>query len=379
MENKKFFFAVATLVSTIIGAGIFALPYAFARAGFWPSLLVFGILAAVSIIIMLMYGEVILRTEGIQHESTGYAGTYLGKMGRRIMLATNLLSVYGGLLIYIIAGGDFLRAVFGPEASLSPLIWGIIFFGIVSCFVIMGMHFVSKADLVFLVLFVVLVTILLVLAVPKISVANFSTSDFSQILFPFGVIIFSLSGSAAIALINNILKGQARSLKSAIVWGGAIAAVISLVFTVAVLGLGGAEVASDSVETVRQFLPPLSSLALAIFGLLAVGTTFFIFGLIMRNMYMFDFKIKRGWAVLLTLIFPIVLFCLGVNDFVSTISFVGSVTGGLTGIMYVLMYRRAQSTGKRSPEYSIDFPIWVQGIILFIYVLAIAYEIVRLF
>ncbi len=379
MENKKFFFAVATLVSTIIGAGIFALPYAFARAGFWPSLLIFGILAAVSIIIMLMYGEVMLRTEGIQHESTGYAGIYLGKVGRVFMLAINLLGVYGGLLIYIIGGGDFLRAVFGPETSLSPLIWGIVFFGVVACFVIMGMHFVSKADLAFSILFVVLVTVIFVLAAPKISVANFSTGDFSQILFPFGVIIFSLSGSAAIALINNILKGQARSLKSAIVWGGVIAAVINLVFTVAVLGLGGAGVAPDSVETVRQFLPPFASLALAIFGLLAVGTSFFIFGLIMRNMYMFDFKIRRGWAVLLTLIFPIVFFCLGVNNFVSTISFVGSITGGLTGIMYVLMYRRARVTGKRPPEYSINFPVWVQGIVLFMYVLAIAYEIVQLF
>lgn len=379
MENKKFFFAVATLISTIIGAGIFAMPYAFARAGFWPSLIVFIILAAVNIVIMLMYGEVMLRTIGLHHEATGYAGRYLGKPGRVVMLLANLTGMYGGLLIYIIAGGDFLRSAFGDSVSLAPLGWGIVFFGVCAIFVIIGLHFVSKADLVFAALFIGVVVAIFFLASPKISGANFTTVNLAQILFPFGVIIFSLSGVASITLLNNILKGQAHRLGRAILWGGLIATVINLVFTIAILGLGGAQTTPDSVGTVQQYLPPLTSLTLAIFGLVAVATSFFITGLILRNMYMFDYKLNRGWALLLTLAFPIAFFFLDITGFIGTISFVGSITGGLTGIIYVLMYRRARLVGRRQPEFQIKFPVWVQGVVLFVYVLAIAYEVIRLF
>lgn len=379
MPNKKFFFAVATLVSAIVGAGIFAMPYAFARAGFWASLVVFLVLAGINIVIMLMYAEVMLRTQGIHHEATGYAKTYLGRPGRIVMLFANLLGMYGGLLIYIIAGGDFLRSVFGSGAPLTPLIWGIIFFGICAIFVIMGLRAVAKADLIFMALFIILVAVIFILAVPKISSANFAAVDLTQILFPFGVIIFSLSGSAAITLMNNILKGQAHKLGKAVLWGSVIATAISLVFTIAILGLGGLQTTSDSVGTVRQYLPSIASLAMAIFGLLAVSTSFLIYSLVLRDMYMFDYKIKRGWALLLTLIFPIAFFFFDVTGFIAAISFVGSLTGGLTGIIYVLMYRQAKVKGQRQPEFQVNFPVWIQGVVLFVYILAIAYEVIKLF
>lgn len=379
MANKKFVFAVATLVSTIIGAGIFAMPYAFARAGFWPSLVVFFVLAVVSIVVMLMYAEVVLRTQGIHHEATGYAGKYLGKPGRIVMLIANLIGMYGGLLIYIIGGGDFLRSAFGPGVSMSPLVWGIIFFGVCSILVIMGLRTVAKADLVFMVLFVALVAVISILAVPKISVANFTAGDLTQILFPFGVIIFTLSGSAAIPLLNNLLKGQSHKLGKVVLWGSVIATVISLVFTIAILGLGGTQTTSDSVGTVQQYLPPVASLAMAIFGLLALGTSFLIYSLILRDMYMFDYKIKRGWALLLTLVFPIAFFFFDVTGFIGAISFVGSMTGGLTGILYVMMYRQAKIKGQRQPEFQVNFPVWVQGVVLFVYIMAITYEVLKLF
>lgn len=379
MPNKKFLFAIATLVSTIVGAGIFAMPYAFARAGFWPSLAVFFVLAGVSIVVMLMYAEVVLRTQGIHHEATGYAGRYLGKPGRIVMLVANLVGMYGGLLIYIIGGGDFLRSTFGPSISMSPLIWGIIFFGVCAILVIMGLRTVAKADLAFMVLFVALVAAISILAVPKISVANFTAADLTQILFPFGVIIFALSGSAAIPLLNNILKGQSHKLGKAIIWGSVIATIISLIFAMAILGLGGTQTTSDSVGTVQQYLPPVASLAMAIFGLLALGTSFLIYSLILRDMYMFDYKIKRGWALLLTLVFPIAFFFFDVTGFIGAISFVGSMTGGLTGILYVMMYRQAKIKGQRQPEFRVNFPVWVQGVVLFVYVLAITYEVLKLF
>jgi hypothetical protein len=259
------------------------------------------------------------------------------------------------------------------------LVWGIIFFGVCAILVILGLHTVAKADVIFAALFVVLVTVIATLAAPRIASVNFTTGDITQILFPFGVIIFALGGTAAITLLNNILKGQAHRLGRAIVWGSVIATVISLVFTLAVLGLGGAQTTPDSLGTVQQHLPPIASLAMAIFGLAAMGTTFLTYSLVLRDMYMFDYKLKRGLALFLTLIFPLAFFFLNMTSFVGAISFVGSVTGGLSGILYVLMYRRARVIGRRQPEFQISFPLWIQAVVLFVYVLAMAYEVARLF
>ncbi len=379
MPNKKFFFAVAALVGTIIGAGIFAMPYAFAKAGLVPSLIVFGVLAGVNIVIMLMYGEVILRTPGIQHECTGYTGQYLGRPGRWLMLVVNLVGTYGALLVFIIGGSDFLRRLLGPSTTLSPVWAGVIFFVVCSALVVWGLRAVAKVDLVFMFLFIGVVGLITAWAAPKIQLANFATGDLTQILFPFGIIIFALTGATTLPMMNNLLRGQAHQFGKAIIWGGVIATIITLVFTIAILGLGGAQTTSDAIGTVQQTLPTSASLALAIFGLVALGTSFLSSGLMLRDMFMFDYRIKRRLAVVLVLLVPLGLFLLDLTGFVGTISFIGAVTGGLTGIIYVILYRQARIKGQRRPEFQINFPAWVQGTVLFVYVLAITYEVLKLF
>ena len=82
--NRKFFSATAVLVGSMVGVGIFGLPYAFAQAGFWVGM---GLLVAIGLITMLvdlMYGEVILRTHAT-HQIMGYARLYLGPNAQRIL------------------------------------------------------------------------------------------------------------------------------------------------------------------------------------------------------------------------------------------------------------------------------------------------------
>jgi len=54
--------AIALLVGTIIGAGIFGIPYVIAQAGFLTGLITLGVLGTAVIILYLYLGEVILRT-----------------------------------------------------------------------------------------------------------------------------------------------------------------------------------------------------------------------------------------------------------------------------------------------------------------------------
>ena len=77
VKNYNFFCAIAVLIGTIVGAGTFGLPFVFAKAGFTAGILYLLALTAVVLAIHLVYGEIILRTNG-SHRLVGYAAKYLG-------------------------------------------------------------------------------------------------------------------------------------------------------------------------------------------------------------------------------------------------------------------------------------------------------------
>ena len=80
MKNKVFR-AISALVGTVIGAGIFGIPYVVAKIGFLPGIFYLLTLGTLVLFLNLLYGEVILRTPG-DHQLTGYAEIYLGKFGK---------------------------------------------------------------------------------------------------------------------------------------------------------------------------------------------------------------------------------------------------------------------------------------------------------
>ena len=76
MHNKHFYAAIATLVGTIIGAGVLGIPYVISQAGFITGLVNLVILGVAVLLLYLFVGEVVLRTRG-NHQLTGYAEIYL--------------------------------------------------------------------------------------------------------------------------------------------------------------------------------------------------------------------------------------------------------------------------------------------------------------
>ena len=84
--------AVATLVGTIIGAGVLAIPYSMKKAGFLTGLLILVVLSIAVLFLFLFVGEIVLRTKG-NHQLTGYAEKYLGKTGKALMLFAVIFAI----------------------------------------------------------------------------------------------------------------------------------------------------------------------------------------------------------------------------------------------------------------------------------------------
>ena len=126
--KNQLIIAATMLTGTIIGAGVLGIPYVVAKAGFLYGTILILLLGVAFVYLNLFMGEVVLRTKE-QHQLTGYAEKYLGKIGKKVMALSMLISLYGALTAYLIGEGAALHSMFKFG---SPLLYTVIFILIVS-------------------------------------------------------------------------------------------------------------------------------------------------------------------------------------------------------------------------------------------------------
>src|SRR3990167_5240627 len=126
-KDKNFFYAVSILIGTIVGVGVFGIPFSFAKAGFLTGFLFLVLIGVLSLAVNLIFGEVILRTKGV-HQFTGYAKIYLSQGWRILAFFAWFLGIYGALLAYIIISGNFLFNIFISQFYLDPFYYSLVFF-----------------------------------------------------------------------------------------------------------------------------------------------------------------------------------------------------------------------------------------------------------
>src|SRR4030042_5330804 len=106
-NQRKMLYAISRLVGTIVGVGMFGLPYVASQVGFWPMIIYLCGGAAIVIAIKLVYGEVIIASAG-KKRLPGYVNDYFGRKWGILTLVNFLFGLYGSQLAYIIIGGKFL-------------------------------------------------------------------------------------------------------------------------------------------------------------------------------------------------------------------------------------------------------------------------------
>jgi len=105
---KKLFTPAWLLAGSIIGAGIFALPFVFVQAGTLTGLgylLVFGF---VFVLLHLMYADIIAKTSG-EHLFPGYAKIYLGNFGFWLTIISSVFGLFLTLIAYLALSASFLN------------------------------------------------------------------------------------------------------------------------------------------------------------------------------------------------------------------------------------------------------------------------------
>ncbi len=375
--NKRFLEAVATLVGTTIGAGVLGIPYVVAKSGLAVGLLHIIIIGAAVLLVNLLVGEVVLRTKG-NHQLTGYAEKYLGKNGKRLMALAMVFGIYGALLAYTIGVGNSLNAVL-PQ--LNSVAWSIMFFAAASAIVYFGLKAVEKSELLLSFLTITVISIIIVVAATsgKFSAANFTKTSVQNIFLPYGVVLFAFLGAVAIPEMKEELgSGKARKLlKRAIMIGGFVPIILYGLFAVAVVGISGAATGQIATVTIGKMLGERMILFANLFAVLAMSTSFIALGLALKEMYVYDYRLKRKTAWALTCFIPVLAFLLGLKNFIAVLGVAGAVAGGIEGILLVAMHIAAKK--KRTevkPEYAINMPRLVTIALALMFLFGIIYAVI---
>jgi len=369
--NKNFYYATATLIGAIVGVGIFAVPYVVAKAGFLLGLFFLFVLGGVALLFHLLYGEIVLRTPG-KHRYVGYAEIYLGQWGKWLITFTSIFIFYGALLAYIIVGGKFLQTIFGG----TDFVWSLFFFAVCSLAIFFGLKVITKIEVLMTLFLIAVIILIFIKSLPMIKLDNLSTLDWQYFFLPYGVIFWAVTAASAIPEMKEIFKQNYQLFKKAITWGTLLPVFLHLFFILTVVGVTGHQTSPEAIQGLAMALEDHTIIFGAIFGLLAVTTSFLVVGLSLKKTFWYDYKINKYLAWALTCFIPLIAYLCELRDFIAVIGFLGATLGGLQMILLILIYQKAKKKGQRQPEYSIKLhPIVSYGLIL-ILGLGIIYQIV---
>ncbi len=339
---KHYIYPIAVYAGGMVGVGFLALPYIAMKTGIWLMLLYFLIITALLVIISLIFCQISLKTPDFKR-FPGFAGHYLGRWGWVMAMASVVFGIFITLLVYLIVGGQFLTTIFQPIFSGNILIYTLIYFIVASTVLYFDIRVISKATFLGITLLFVSLFFVFIEGFSRIKLSNIfiSSPDFINNLFlPYGALLFALWGIGLVPEVEEMISAKKQNLKKIITISTVLVSVFYLLFTFLILGITGRQTQETALAGLIGFLPNLLVSISLFFGVMATFTAFIAQGIILKKTLMFDLKIKRNHAFVITCFTPFILLLLGVKSFIPLLSLTGGVLVGLDGILILLMYKK---------------------------------------
>lgn len=382
LSRHKILLAIATLVGTIVGAGILAIPYVVAQSGFLLGFIITVVLGLSLLLLNLMAGEIVLRTKQ-QHQLTGYAEKYLGRWGKRLMMFSMVFGIYGALTAYLIGEGETLKALVGWG---HPLWYSLIFFVLAFLVIYQGVKAAGKVDLILVLLLLMVVAIIGIFSYKNIVINNLTSISWAKFFAPYGVILFALAGITSVPQMQEVLGEKKDTMKKAIIIGSTIPIILYLLFAFIVVGLIGLPNFEVLQPNERIATVALSIYSSPIFGVLAnciailsMFTSFLTLSIALIEMYEYDYVFSHSLALALTLSIPLLVTMLKLSTFITVVALTGAVAGGLQSILIIFMFWKAKKRGERVPEYSLKTYTFLGWFLVVLFALGVVLELAHLF
>lgn len=357
------------LSGMIMGVGMYGIPYVLSRAGFFLGITELILLSGATLLIHLMYGEIVLRTRQ-WHRLPGYAAMYGGWWAELIEIISYFVSFSGALAAYVLLGGTFLANVFSGAQEQ----WSYLFLGLGAVILFFGLRFRSHIDALTVALLGILIITVVGLAFPFIQRAHFETIDLSQWFAPYGVIMFAMAGMAAVPEMVGILEQNPRMLRRAIVAGTLFPAFLYTLFSIAVVGVSGAATTEEAIAGFARIVGPPALQIGSVIGILSTFGAFIALGSVFKSMLHLDLKIGWNMSWLVTVAIPFLFIVTGFRHYLSVIGFIGAVAIAVDGLMTIYIYRKAVLHGDRQAEYALHLPQFLLLLLALLFIFGGVYE-----
>ncbi len=357
----KIIYAIATLSGTIMGVGLFALPYITLKVGFEVMLGYFLLLGTFTIIVHLFFGELALKTPDFKR-LPGFAEIYLGKAGKIAAYISTIIGLLGSLLAYLIVGGEFLSELFQPVFGGSSLRYILFYFIVGTLLIFFGIKAIAKVELWGLVLFFIILFVIFIKGASFINIENLfvgnwtiTNGQWANLFLPYGVILFSLWGAALIPEAEEMLGQQKQLILRIIPLAILIPALVYLFFIYMILGISGSQTTESALPGLKNMLGDgIVSLSL-IFGTLTTFTSFISLGLTLKKVFWYDLGLNKSLAGAATCFLPLILYLAGLKSFIAVIGAIGGIMLAIEGILILLMYNKIRPDKKLISYFLILF------------------------
>lgn len=374
MIKSDFIKGLTIVLGTMVGAGLFSLPYITARVGLWVICAFCLVLGGIMVLEGLMYSELVLRAKQ-RHRFPGYLEKYLGKGGKIFGFLSSGLAMVGTLLAYLLIGGGFLFSLVSPILGGSYFLYILIYFAAGAALIFFGIKSIAQTEALLIVLFLAILLLIFYQGFSLIKVDNLFSFDSAYLFLPYGAVLFSFSAAGAIPEAREILRGKSYLLRRIIIISAIIAFLVYLFFIIVVLGISGSNTTKEAIIGLKGALSEkMVGLAL-FFGLLTTFTSFLAIGLSLKKTLWYDGGLSKHLSWFLACFIPLSLFLLGFQNFIEIISLVGGVALGLRLILVVLMHRQADKKGDLEPAYKIRVPSLLYYFLILSFAAGIIYEI----
>lgn len=378
---RTFVLPTAILAGTIIGAGIFALPFVFHTSGVGIGILYLVAAGGIYTLIHLLYADILLRMPGT-HRFVGLATRFTGRGGGALAIVVSVIQMLFVMTIYLVLSQSFSALLFPGMNRIVPLIvfW---ILGSAALFSnarrIAILEFLSLLGIIGVILFVFAIGLPELHAVRWIDIAPRA----SLILLPLAPVLFSLAGRVAIPSLISLLRAEhvpqvPRALRRAIIAGTVIPAVVYLLFVLGVFGLTP-NPTEDAVTGLASVLSGPVLLALGALGLVALWSSYITVGLDVHSILRYDLSAPRALRAALVIGGPPLLFAAGFQQFIPLIAFVGGIFLSLEGMLILLMWQQANRTLEAPPSLIRNTPSFGIAAAWTMFAAALLYELITYF
>lgn len=372
--SKNYLLAVFTLMGTIIGVGLFAMPFVINKSGIMPLFIYMAGLAVIQYFLHLLFAEIILSTKS-KHRLPGFMEKYVNKKGKNLAFFVDIIGAYGSALAYIIIGGLFLHQLLNPYFDGSVFLYSTILFVLVSLITFFDIKMIAGTELVLTSFLVIAIGLIAWRGFGHIQLTNYHLLEWKNALLPYGPIFFAVGGGVAIPEICRLLAYEKEKIKSAILWGTFIPAALMLVFVVVILGITGANTSPDTLAGLSSILTDGVITFSLIFGLLAVITSYIVIAQAAEEVYQWDMGLKNKAAWFLACFIPYFLYLIGWTDLIKVVSFTGAVTGGLGGIILIWLVFKVKAKPEQASVIKNKLTKPMAYFLSLLFVLGLIYEV----